>query len=187
MKVLYDKLRRYYRQIKMFTIRDGWRKAKWLKRHKIFAQIGENCYYAPNILPAEPFLVKLHNNVVISANVRIITHSAVHCVFNQEDHTKEHICPYGEVEIKDNVYIGANVMINYGVTIGRNCIIAAGAIVTKDVPDGEVWAGVPAKKIGLYQDVKEKSVLRSKQYDLSCVNGDTPVMELIKLKNEEKE
>mgnify|MGYP004577431699 FL=1 len=65
MKLIYDKLRRYHRQIKMLLIRDGWKKAKWLKRNKIFAEIGENCYYAPNILPAEPFLVKLHNNVVI--------------------------------------------------------------------------------------------------------------------------
>lgn len=185
MNILYDKLRRYYRQIKMITIRDGWKKAKWLKKHKIFNMIGENCYYTPNILPAEPFLVELHNNVVISAGVRLITHSAVHCVFNGEDGNKKHICPYGKIVINDNVYIGADVIINYGVTIGKNCIIAAGAIVTKDIPDGEVWAGVPAKKIGTYEDVKKKSIERMKKYEGCNVNGDTPVIELMKYTEKE--
>ena len=184
MKVFCDKIIRYYRQIKILLIRDGWKKAEWLKKNKIFNEIGENCYYAPNILLAEPFLVKLHNNVVISANVRLITHSAVHCVFNQEDKTKKHVCPYGKVEINDNVYIGANAIINYGVTIGKNCIIAAGAVVTKNVPNGEVWGGVPAKRIGLYEEVKKKSLERSELYKES-VNGDTPVRILIDSKLEE--
>ena len=186
MKLLYDKIRRYYRQFKMITIRDGWKKAEYLKKNNVFKSIGENCYYNPNILPAEPFLVEIHNNVVISAGVRIITHSAVHCVFNQEENVKKYLCPYGKVEIKDNVYIGANVIINYGVTIGNNCIIAAGAVVTKDVPSGEVWGGVPAKKIGTYEEVKKKNEIYSKSYDLKSVNGDTSVMELINSKDGKK-
>lgn len=186
MNLLYDKLRRYYRQFKMITIRDGWKKARWLKKNKIFKSIGENCYYAPNILPAEPFLVELHNNVVISANVRLITHSAVHCVFNQEDGNKKHLCPYGKVEIMDNVYIGANVIINYGVTIGSNCIIAAGAVVTKNVPSGEVWGGVPAKKIGTYEETKKKNELYSSSFDLNLLDGDTQVIDLINWKDKGK-
>ena len=41
-RLLYDKIRRYHRQIKMILIRDGGKKAKWLKQNKIFAEIGEN-------------------------------------------------------------------------------------------------------------------------------------------------
>ncbi|MBR1688987.1 MAG: acyltransferase [Prevotella sp.] len=48
------------------------------------------------------------------------------------------------VVIKDDVWIGANAVILPGVTIGSHVVVAAGAVVTKDVPDGSVVAGVPA-------------------------------------------
>lgn len=49
--------------------------------------------------------------------------------------------------IKKGARIGAAVTILCGVTIGENALIGAGSVVTKDVPPGETWAGVPAKKI----------------------------------------
>lgn len=160
-----DKIKRYYRQFKMFSIRDGWKKANYLRKKNIFYHIGNKCYYNPNILPAEPFLVCLHDNVVISAGVRLITHSAVHAVFNEEEKNKKYVCRHGKIEIHSNVYIGANAIINYGVTIGSNCIIAAGAIVTKDIPSGSVVAGIPAKVIGTYNQVKEKNKQFSEIFD----------------------
>lgn len=45
----------------------------------------------------------------------------------------------------------------YGVTIGENCIVAAGAVVAKDVPSGSVLAGVPAKVAGPFADSMEKA------------------------------
>ena len=160
-----DRIKRYYIQIKLILIRSGWKKAEYLKKKKIFHNIGENCYYNPNILPAEPFLVSLHNNVVISAGVRIVTHSAVHVMLNRADNVDTYKCRYGKVEICDNVYIGANVIINYGVTIGENCVIAAGSIVTKDIPAGSVVAGIPAKKIESFDELKKKNQEWSQQFD----------------------
>ncbi len=49
--------------------------------------------------------------------------------------------------IGNGVWIGANVVVLRGVTIGDRSIIAAGAIVTRDIPPYEIWGGVPAKKI----------------------------------------
>ena len=51
------------------------------------------------------------------------------------------------VVIGDDVWIGANAVILPGVTIGRHCVVAAGAVVTKDVPDNTMVGGVPAKVI----------------------------------------
>ena len=51
------------------------------------------------------------------------------------------------IEIKDGAFIGAFSIILKGVTIGKHSVIGAGSVVTKDVPDGEVWAGNPAKFI----------------------------------------
>lgn len=51
------------------------------------------------------------------------------------------------VKIGNNVWIGANATILKGVNIGDNSIIAAGAVVNDDVPQGELWGGVPARKI----------------------------------------
>lgn len=155
--IVYDKFRRYYRQIKMLTIRDGWEKMRFIKKHNIFAHVGENCYFQSNILPAEPFLVHLNDNVIISAGVRLVTHSAVNTVFNQEEQTNRYLCRFGKVEIGNNVYIGADAIVNYGVTIGDNCIIAAGAVVTKDIPSGSIVAGVPARIIGSYDEAKQKA------------------------------
>ena len=52
-----------------------------------------------------------------------------------------------QVVIGDDVWIGANAVILPGVTIGNHCVIAAGAVVTKDVPDNTLVGGVPAKEI----------------------------------------
>ena len=49
--------------------------------------------------------------------------------------------------IGDDVWIGGNCTILPGVTIGSNVIVAAGAVVTKDVPDNCVVAGVPARVV----------------------------------------
>ena len=51
------------------------------------------------------------------------------------------------VRIGNDVWIGGNVTILPGVTIGNNVVVAAGAVVTKDIPDNTLVGGVPAKKI----------------------------------------
>lgn len=51
----------------------------------------------------------------------------------------------GKIHIKKNVWIGANATILQGVTIGENSVIAAGAVVSKDIPANVVAGGIPAK------------------------------------------
>lgn len=60
------------------------------------------------------------------------------------------------IDIKDNVFIGTGSIILPGVTIGSNVIVAAGAVVSSDVPDGKVVGGVPAKEIGKFDELAKK-------------------------------
>ena len=54
---------------------------------------------------------------------------------------------FGKVTIKENAWICIGAIICPGVTIGKNAVVAAGSVVTKDVPDNVVVGGVPAKVI----------------------------------------
>lgn len=54
---------------------------------------------------------------------------------------------YFPIHIEDNVWIGSNALINPGVRLGRDCVVGAGAVVTKDVAPYTVVAGVPARPI----------------------------------------
>jgi acetyltransferase-like isoleucine patch superfamily enzyme len=54
---------------------------------------------------------------------------------------------FGPVEIGDYVFIGPRAIILPNIKIGKGAVVAAGAIVTKDIPEFEIWGGVPAKKI----------------------------------------
>ena len=61
----------------------------------------------------------------------------------------------GGINIEDDVWIGANSVVVDGVTIGTGAVIAAGAVVTKNVPPYAIMAGVPAKKIDSRKSQKE--------------------------------
>jgi acetyltransferase-like isoleucine patch superfamily enzyme len=54
------------------------------------------------------------------------------------------------ISIGDEVWIGANVVITAGVTIGKHAVVAAGSVVTKDVPDFSIAAGNPARILKQY-------------------------------------
>ena len=74
---------------------------------------------------------------------------------NHDMNERHAIYTYGKVTIKKNAWIGMNVTICPSVTIGEYAVVAAGAVVTKDVPDYAVVGGVPAKVIRM-QDPSEQ-------------------------------
>lgn len=61
------------------------------------------------------------------------------------------------ISIGENCYIGNNVSIMPGVHIGNNVIVGYGSIVTHSIPDNEVWAGIPARRIESLQEYLEKN------------------------------
>lgn len=137
-------------------------KEKWIKKHNVFYECGEHILFQPRKLPNDPKLIKLHNNIAIAAEVCFENHDVIHYIIENmypSSNVKSHI---GCIEIMDNVFIGARTMIMPNVKIGPNVIVAAGAVITKDVPPGSIVAGVPARVIGSFDDIVVRRINESK-------------------------
>lgn len=83
--------------------------------------------------------ITLGDNVQIGPNVTLAT--------DNHDLQDRYVLECKPITIKNNVWIGTNATILPGVTVGENAVIAAGAVVTKDVPANTIVAGVPAKVV----------------------------------------
>ena len=145
-------------QLCFLILPNGKRRIDYLKKHKVFAHLGNNVFYQCRRIPVESNLVKIHDNVAIAANVSIIPHDIVHMVFNNMNNIVGGRTPIhlGCVEIMDNCFIGSHSVILPDVRIGPNAIVAAGTVVTKDVPEGAIVGGNPAKVIGSFHDLMER-------------------------------
>lgn len=121
-------------------------------------RIGEGCMINKDVVfGTEPYLVSIGNNVRVTLGVKFITHDGGLFVLRNLGLIDERADKIGKINIGNNVNIGWNAIIMPGVTVGNNVIIAAGAVVVKDVPDGKVVAGVPAKIIETIEEYAEKN------------------------------
>ena len=146
----YGKLPGLYRRVCQPT---GEEYAKYLRRHGKFYAIGEHCSILPTTLFTDPAYVRIGNNVRFSS-CALIGHDGVVAMLNHAYNIK--LDSVGKIDIGDNVFIGFNAIVLPNVTIGSNAIVAAGAVVTKNVAEGDIVAGVPAKSIGRVDDLVKK-------------------------------
>lgn len=132
--------------------------------------IGRKCFFEPNVTFKVDAPWSLEKRVVIGDEVfigagvelNIARHISIGnraliasgCRFIDHNHGFEKSGPirpqYGDVgaiEIGDDVWLGVNVVVLTGVNIGEGAVVGAGAVVTKNIPSNEVWAGIPARKI----------------------------------------
>ena len=102
--------------------------------------INRNCYFDDSGLNSS---ITIGNNVYLAPFVKLICIS--HDYSNPEIRAGLRVTK--PIIIHDGSWIGANSTILPGITIGKGSIIAAGSVVTKNVPNNELWGGVPAKLI----------------------------------------
>lgn len=132
------------------------KRTRYIYKHRDqFHHIGEKCFFQIRNFPADPELISFGNNVNVSANVSFINHDVTAQMLNKKYGSDEFAHKRGCIEIGDNVMIGARVCIMPDVRIGSNVIVGAGAVVTKDIPDNQIWGG-PAKCIGDFDTLVEK-------------------------------
>lgn len=106
---------------------------------------------------SEPYLIELGEHVEVTSGCRFITHDGAVWTLRKFPET-ENLDKFGKIVVGNNVFIGVNSIIMPNVKIGDNCIIGAGALVTKSIPSGEVWGGVPAKFICTFEDYRQKAI-----------------------------
>lgn len=98
--------------------------------------------------------VQIGDNVLIGAGAKIYDNDFHPVDFT--DRMNKEVPSCKPVEIKDGAFIGAHCLILKGVTIGKNSVVGAGSVVTKNIPDYEVWAGNPARFIRMVEDEEHK-------------------------------
>lgn len=139
----------------------------WLKRKYYYSNSKRYCKYLRNkgvevgydthidpkttsIDVSRPSLVSIGSNCYMNSGFTILTHDWVTKVFIQSG--RDFLPSSGRVTIGNNVSFGRNVMVLKGVTIGDNCFVGAGSIVTKSIPPNSIAAGIPCKVIMSIED-----------------------------------
>ncbi len=116
---------------------------------KIYA--GDYCLFTPGVRIAAATEIKIGKGCMF-ANGSYVSDADWHGLYKRAE-------PVGstkKVELKDNVWIGDRAVVGKGVTIGQNSIVAAGAIVVKDVPENVIVGGNPAGIIKELDPKKQK-------------------------------
>ena len=145
----------FARKLHFMVLKDGFARADFLRKKRLLAGIGKNVYFYSRIFPPDPKLLKLHDNVCIATNVRFLGHDRCDIMLSGM-FGKTYGKKYGCIEVEDNEFIGSDCVILPGVRIEKNTIVGAGAVVTRDLPSGFVWGGVPARKIGSFDEFVAK-------------------------------
>jgi acetyltransferase-like isoleucine patch superfamily enzyme len=128
---------------------DGQAWAALLRRHGGLHAMGDDCVIQQNVAITDPAYVRLGNNVHLTG-CTLFGHDGSVTMLKKTYRIP--LDKVGKIDIGDNVFVGHQAIVMPGVTIGSNSIVAAGAVVTRNVPSGSIVAGIPAKVIGTTQD-----------------------------------
>jgi acetyltransferase-like isoleucine patch superfamily enzyme len=140
---------------------NGYDWAEMLRERGDFYGMGDHCYIDPHALIEDRAYIRLGHNVRI-ATCTILGHDGAVNMINRALGLR--LDSVGKIDIRDNVYIGIHSIILPGVTIGPNAIVSAGSVVRSDVAEGDVVAGVPAKRLGRFEITVEMLKAKNRSY-----------------------
>ena len=124
-------------------------------------EVGKNFFANYNCTMLDVAKITIGENCFMASNVAIFT--AGHPIHPD---SRNSMYEYGiPVTIGDNVWIGGNTVICPGVTIGSNCVVGAGSVVTKDIPDWSVAAGNPCRVIRKITDEDKRYYFKKIPFD----------------------
>ncbi|MGO9959698.1 MAG: acyltransferase [Solirubrobacteraceae bacterium] len=126
---------------------------EYMRKWAGFQHVGEGCSILPRTSFLDPDYVWIGDNVFFSVCTIVGHDGSTPMLERAYGVTLEGV---GPVRILDDVFIGFQAVVMPNVTIGPKAVVAAGAVVTKDVPAGTVVAGVPARVIGSLDDLVER-------------------------------
>lgn len=140
---------------------------------KLGVRVGDNCKFVDNPRwGSEPYLITIGNHCLLSSEITFVNHDGATWVFRDSEGKYSNLYKFGRIIIHDNCFIGTRAIILSGVTIGSNSVVAARSVVTKSIPSGEVWGGVPAKFICKTEAYAEKCFRNKLPYDDVMINTD---------------
>lgn len=145
-------------------------------------KIGEGTRFAGQAnVGNDPYLVEIGNDCLISADVSFLCHDGGVKVLNSLGFfSGEAMDKMARIRIGNNCFIGCGAVIMGGVTVGNNVIIGTKSVVTKNIPDGVVAAGIPARIICSIEEYYQKSKSRGLFYPTPSMSYDEKKEYLIK-------
>lgn len=143
---------------------------KYLRKKGI--EIGNDCIFrfprTTFIDTTRPYLISIGNRVDMNINFKIYTHDWASHVFIGK--YNQLVNSSGSVTIGNNIYFGADCTVLKGVSIGDNCIIGTGSVITKSIPKNSVAVGNPCKVICSIDEYYQKRLKKAPIEAVELVN-----------------
>ena len=135
-----------------------------LMRNK-FYYLGHNVKLYTIFFGNEPCLISIHDNVQVASGVKFINHDvSVYNMARYKGVSEKKVDKVGPIVLYENSFVGAYSILMPNSSVGKNSVVAAGSIVTKHIPDGEVWGGAPCKYIMKTEEYANKIITESNKF-----------------------
>ena len=69
-------------RLRIALIFESKKRTRYIVKHNVFKEVGDNCFFQPRIIPADPELIKFHNNVTVTSKVTFINHDIIDGMLN---------------------------------------------------------------------------------------------------------
>jgi acetyltransferase-like isoleucine patch superfamily enzyme len=161
LKIIAMKTGRGRRMYIRFCNPDSYEYGEFLRRHGNFHSFGVNTSINIGANFTDPYYYSIGSHCALSACTLIGHDAVVNVIANA---TGKRYDAVGKIVVHDYCFIGHGAIVMPNVTIGPRSVVAAGSVVTKDVPANSIVGGVPAKVIGTFDELCANAERRSLVY-----------------------